>query len=115
MPLKLKDMAKTEEERKKDMPMMAALTDQSIYPYGLCISLDDETLEKLGLDDDCEPGDHINLSALAKVTSVSKNDTADGQRCRVELQITHLGTDEDEEEEEEEESPRMRLRPRYRG
>lgn len=111
---KLKDMASTHEEREKKMPLMAAeIGDQPIYPYGLSLCLDDSTLEKLDLDGDCEVGDYIHLFALAKVTSVSKNDTGDGERCRIELQITHMGI-ENEDEEDEEEKPKMRPRSRYK-
>jgi hypothetical protein len=80
----------------------------------LCIRLDHETLEKLDLlecvkEGECEPGDFIHVFALAKVTHVSKHDTGDGEKCCVELQITHMGLeDEDEDEENEEAGRRLR-------
>ena len=111
---KLKDMSISPEEREKKMPLMAAeLGDQPIYPYGLSLCLDDSILEKLDLEGDCEVGDYIHLFALCKVTSVSKNDTGDGEKTRVELQITHMGV-ESEDEEDEEEAPKMRPRSRYK-
>jgi hypothetical protein len=111
---KLKDMARTREEMIKDNNAYpVSIGDQSIYPYGLCLSLDNETLDKLDLDGDCEPGDFIHLFALCKVTSVSKNDTGDGMKCRIELQITHAGV-ESEDEENEEEDKKIRPRPRYK-
>jgi len=75
------------------------------YPYGLCISLTDQELSKLKLDVP-DAGDMIHLFAMAKVTSVSQRDEADGTKCsRVELQITHLGLEnEDAEEMDEEEA-----------
>ncbi len=88
-----------------------------IYPYGLCISLTHDELEKLDLDADCEIGDMVHLMAMAKVTSVSKNETTDGETCRIELQITDLSVeDEDEEGElEAQERPRIRMNDFYKS
>ena len=81
------------------------------YPYGLCISLGNNELEKLGLDpEDCEVGDMLHIHALAKVTSVSCHDREgqDGECHRIELQITHFMDDvEDEDEENREEETKM--------
>ncbi len=60
------------------------------YPYGLCISLSEEELEKLGLSDDCDIGDAIDIRCFAEVTSVSKHKYGDKDCCRVELQITRM-------------------------
>lgn len=100
---KLVNMAKTPDEVKKDLADYPASVAGSakptgpMYPYGLCISLDDETLKKLGLDGDMPGvGDIIQFNAIAKVTSVSENeregtDGAKTQCRRVELQITDMG------------------------
>ena len=87
------------------------------YPYGLCISFDEDTLEKLGLDDGEMPevGDMIHLMAMAKVTSVSENEResvggATKKCCRIELQITHLAT-----ENEDTESVREEMAEKRRG
>lgn len=77
-----------------------------MYPPGLSICLYQEQLDKLDLDDDVEPGDMVHLFCMAKVTSVSKRDTADGPDCRVELQITHIACENEDEENEESEAPR---------
>lgn len=101
------DMAKSPEEVKKDVGQEAApgwpLTTQ-VYPYGLCIRLEDDTLEKLGLGNEMPSvGDMIHLCAMAKVTSVSENEMEDGnggkksRRC-IELQITHLATESEDDE-----------------
>lgn len=81
------------------------------YPWNLSISLDQEQLDKLNVDySDWAVGDTFHLHALAKLTSKSENETQNGTRCRVELQITHLaGEDEDEENEEYEEEPEQKL------
>lgn len=72
------------------------------YPYGLCISLTQVELAKLGLtDDDVEVGDMLYIHAMAKVTSISTTDTENnGPRTRIELQIVAMeGEDEDAENE----------------
>lgn len=67
------------------------------YPYGCCISLDDETLKKLGLAGDMPAaGEMIHFCAEAKVTCCTQNDRVnpDGstESCnRVELQIVRMG------------------------
>lgn len=84
------------------------------YPYGLSISLEDEQLEKIGVDiSDWEVGDLFHLHAMAKITSKSSRDTTDGSKNRVELQIVMLtGEDEDGENEEAEEAePVQRKKP----
>jgi hypothetical protein len=85
-----------------------ATPEQPIYPYGLCIHLNQEDLEKMDLEDGFEVGDVIDMRCLAKVTSVSKNETTEGVNSRVEIQITHLAT---ETEYEESEAPRAVKNP----
>lgn len=77
------------------------------YPCGLSITLCQDELEKLGLEDEClEPGDILHIHAFALVTSVSKQASVDEEpTCRVELTLTHIcGEDEDEENDDEEQS-----------
>jgi len=107
--VKMMDMGKTPEEVKEEkdkysspMPISDVI---NRYPYGLCISLTGAELEKLKLPVP-DAGDMIHIFAMAKVTSVSQNETADGKKCcRAELQITHLGLEnEDDESGDEEEA-----------
>ena len=101
MRMPMVNMAKTPEDVKKEIgdlyPSAPAQSTTSAYPYGLCISLDDETLKKLGLDGDMPTvGESIHGCFVAKVTSVSMNERekADGSKeqcARVELQITDMG------------------------
>lgn len=73
------------------------------YPYGLCISLCDDELEKLGLDDNVNVGDMLHMHCLAEVTSVSKRDDSNnGPSCRIELQIKFIAAEDEDEENEEE-------------
>lgn len=93
------DLARSPEEIKEDMPMMAAPMKASapVYPYGCCLSLDDETMEKLGLDGEMPSvGEMLMFKAVAKVTCASENEreTGDGKKenCRrIELQIIQMG------------------------
>lgn len=97
------DMALTGEELKENtLPAMPEMASQPRYPYGLSISLSEKELEKLKLSAECEVGDMIHLVGMAKVTSISANDTQDGKSCRIELQITHLELEDEDEEVEEE-------------
>lgn len=74
------------------------------YPYGLCISLCDDELEKLNLDtDEVNVGDMLHMHCLAEVTSVSKRDDSNGPCCRIELQITNIAAESEDEENEESE------------
>ena len=97
------DLAKSPAEVKSDMKMMAmpatADSKPSVpeYPYGCCISLDDDVLEKLGLAGDMPAaGEMIHFCAVAKVTNASMSERIDSEGnkqscCRVELQIIQMG------------------------
>lgn len=102
------DMARSPVEVKKDAGIsVESPTKPSgpVYPYGLCIALGEDELKKLGIDGEMPAvGDMIHLCALAKVTSVSQNETEDTDgakqtHCRVELQITHLATEAEDQED----------------
>jgi hypothetical protein len=99
---KLINMARSAAEVKKDLADMPCVVGESKYegpkyPYGLCISLDEDALKKLGLEGDLPGvGDIIQFNAIAKVTNASQSEsegTDGGTRthCRVELQITDMG------------------------
>lgn len=82
---------KAAQEKRYAEPSVAA--DRPMYPWGLSVNLDTETLEKLGLADDLpEVGSMMKLEAKVDVVSVSENETAGGGKsCSVSLQITDLG------------------------
>lgn len=114
------DMAKSPAEVKKEakeyaMPATADAPSVPIYPYGLCISMDDDVLDKLGLDGDLpEVGEIVHLVGLAKVTSASSREEmqSDGTKklCRrVELQITHLAAEDEDDEGERSEKMRSAM------
>lgn len=63
------------------------------YPYGLTLRLEEDSLEKLGIDDESLPnaGDELTFSIKARVTDVSSRERADGDdTCCVELQVTKM-------------------------
>lgn len=96
---KLVDMARSVTEM-QDAASPSYVSNTPLYDYGLTLCFNHETLQKLNLDDeDVEVGDMLDIRAMAKVTSVSKNDTGDGEKCRVELQLTHIGIPENENNE----------------
>jgi hypothetical protein len=106
-------MVRTPKEIKEDTDKLVADTvkmEQPLYPYGLCISLDDDILSKLDIDDDCDVGDTIHLCCLAKVTSSSKRDTSEGPKHHIELQITDMAV---EDEDEENDAAVKRMAGRY--
>lgn len=89
----LVDMAYTKAELKEEKKEMSVGYNgqPSAYPWGLCIRLEANELEKLGMTQLPAIGELIHLQAVAKVTSVSQSATEDRdeQRC-VSLQITML-------------------------
>lgn len=64
---------------------------QSKYPYGLCIHLDDDTLQKLGITTPPAVGSSMLLQAQVMVTSTSSDVMNDGEvEGRLTLQITDM-------------------------
>ena len=72
------------------------ISDEKRYPAGMCISLGKEQLEKVGLDDDCEVGDHLHMSCIARVTGVHKSD----RDVTINLQIVMISVHDEESEED---------------
>ena len=65
--------------------------DEPMYSYGLCISLGDEELEKLGIEKLPEAGSEMMIKGLAYVKTVRESKEQDGVEQNVELQITAMG------------------------
>jgi hypothetical protein len=98
--MKMVSVAYTKAEQKEEA---VTTIERPKFPYGLCLSLDDETLSKLKMELP-EVGDEVHLSAVAKVVSVSSRADESDTDQRVELQITMLGVfDESEDDEDSEE------------
>lgn len=89
----LVDLGMTPQETKiepaVDLPA-GAPSNRTVYPYGCCVRLEHETLEKLGLAGDLPAiGDMIHFCAEARVTSARCD--PDGSAQCVELQIMRMG------------------------
>lgn len=96
------DMRRTPSEKSE-----VAMCVPSEYPYGLCISLDTESLKKLNVDfDSIEVGGIYHLFVLGKVTAKSRNENEGGEANeRVEIQITHLSAESEDAENQEMDEP----------
>jgi hypothetical protein len=89
---KLVSMKVDRSSREEKSEAMPSIGEQSAYPYGLSLSLDEDALEKLGVDvGDFKVGDELAIVAKVSVDSLSSNSTvAGGESARVGLQITDL-------------------------
>lgn len=64
------------------------------YPYGLNIRLENETIDKLGIDSMPSVGEELMVLAKAKVESVSVNEQSSGEKYRtISLQITDMAVE----------------------
>jgi hypothetical protein len=93
----MKDMKLSPQEAKTEL--QPTEIPKPNYPYGLSISLETESLKKLGLAiKDFEIGKQMKFEALAVVSSISKNESLanNGHEC-VSLQITGLDFGNDAE------------------
>ena len=98
------DMTRSDEEKSEarmDSMYPSVLDQMPDVPTGLCICLTEKELEKLDLDSDAEVGDLLHGMFMAKVTSISKHDSSDGARCRIEMAVTHLSLEDEDTEEED--------------
>lgn len=82
-----------DDEASMDAAMPIAMPDRPKWPYGLRICFTNDELEKLGIDpEDATVGGYFHLSAVACVTSVSRDEREAGEPCyRIEAQIEQMG------------------------
>lgn len=94
--MKLVNMERTEAEKKAAEERWEVESERGPdYPYGLCINLGADEMEKLGIKDLPEIGEQMSLTATVKVTSVSSYDSEGGGSSKsVSLQITEMGLDD---------------------
>jgi hypothetical protein len=92
MAAKLVSMKMTRAERDKKYMEVANMPskDAVVYPYGLCIRLDNDAIEKLGLEELPKVGTYLYVTANVEVTSVSQNESETGENKNIELQITDM-------------------------
>lgn len=88
----MKNMAMSAEERKEYGAISPTDSGKGPkYPYGLCLCLNDGSLEKLGVTSLPEVGTRIHIMAVAEVTRVASNQQAGGDaESSVDLQITDM-------------------------
>jgi len=77
------------------------------YPYGMCLYLDDLTLEKMGMKaSDFTVGEELAIMGMGKVTGVSMREREGGESySTVDIQITEVALAEEGEVEEEKAEP----------
>lgn len=81
------NMAREASEAEESYPT----PEQSKYPYGLCIHLDDDTLQKLGITTPPPAGASMLLQAQVMVTSTGSEVMLGGEvEGRLTLQITDM-------------------------
>ena|SRR5258708_16478135 len=71
------------------------------YPTGLSIYIDKDELDKLGLSDALDIGDECRITAVGKVTQVSKNASEHREDESIRIQITSLEVVPEAEDEGE--------------
>jgi hypothetical protein len=72
-------------EERKEYTTEAVASDAPQYPYGLCITLDDDALEKLGLTEMPNVGTEVMVMAKAVVKRADE-----ANHRSVDLQITDM-------------------------
>lgn len=96
--MKLVDM-ELDDEQKTDFCAPIAC-DRPDYPYGLRVSLDQGSLDKLKKPASAfSVGDMVDMRCFGVVTSVSQDASESGERGRVEIQIQKLGMENENTEE----------------
>jgi hypothetical protein len=91
MPSLINMQQSAEEAKEYTEPSVA---DAPKYPWGLCITLDDDSLEKLGVKTLPTVETVVTIVAKATVSRISENQTQGGESERsMDLQITDLQID----------------------
>lgn len=96
------DMARTPEDKAKDLPMgmiTPQVSDLPDYDYGLCGSFNKESLDKLDLDESVHVGDYLHIHSFAKVTGIHMKAGSD-EIDRVDWCLTHVCAEDEDEENE---------------
>lgn len=97
---KMVSMMRTAEDKRGDKmagPGIEATAPD--YPYGLCIHMDKDELDKLGIADLPKVGTEMMMEVKVKVTRISQSasEAADGadEYTSVDFQITDIGIETD--------------------
>jgi hypothetical protein len=90
---KLIDMKITKAERKANEPKPCSDGDGPIYPWGLRLDLNNDTLKKLGMKDLPKVGADMIVTARACVVGVRSSERENHEDRSVELQIEKLSVE----------------------
>lgn len=93
------NMMMSQEDR--DEYQDTVMAKQPLYPYGLCIQLDDETIKKLGITKLPEIDEVIEFCCKAQVVSLhSRKESNDEDESSVCLQITDMEIVQEDESDD---------------
>lgn len=99
----LKSMKIEQGEAEKLYGPASTMSEQPQYPYGLRLSLDDASLNKLDVSQLPRVGEKMMIEAVVEVVSVSAHESKEGPRRTLDLQITELCLEPYSEAEKKEE------------
>lgn len=87
----LVDLKRSKKDKAEEVKETAVGPSGDDYPYGACLHLDTEELDKLGIVDLPEVGEEFQITAVAKVTRVSSSASeGSDEQNGVDLQITAM-------------------------
>src|SRR6478735_10717998 len=98
----MKDL-KQKKKSKSESTLACCPDDDSLYPWGLRLDLNQDTLETIGASEIPAVGETVEFTAKAKVIGVRMRDDRDGKDTSVELQITAIDLPFGEESDDAEE------------
>lgn len=94
-------MERTPAEKKAAEETMKPQMEGPDYPWGLCLNLGKDEMDKLGIEELPEPGDEFHVYAVCVVTNVHSSASESGDESKgITLQITAMGAMHEEEMDE---------------
>jgi hypothetical protein len=87
--MKLVELKRTPVEVKEEQAEMTS-PEVSLYPWGMCLYLDNEQMKKLNFPADAQIDHEFKLAIMVKVKRISATEITSGIDRSVELQITAM-------------------------
>lgn len=84
----LVDLKLSKKDQKEEMSPSTAEPPE--FPYGLCLNIDKDELDKLGIVDLPEVGEEFTINAIGCVTAVHSSASGNGKSAGLSLQITKM-------------------------